>query len=140
MGCIYLITCGNVEYVGSTANLLRRMKSHKSVLSLGRFGNSPLQIAFKEVGDFTYKVLEDDVLTEDLRAREQYWIDELKPNGNVHSAISKNPYIPKKDSSRVTLSFRVKEETLAYLTDMAKIGNTSIGRVIDNLVNNEKEK
>ena len=45
-----------------------------------------------------------------------------------------------KEELRVTLAVRVKRETKAELSDMAKAGNTSIGRVIDNLVNNEKEK
>ena len=44
------------------------------------------------------------------------------------------------DETRVTLAVRVKREAKAELSDMAKSGNTSIGRVIDNLVNNEKEK
>lgn len=38
------------------------------------------------------------------------------------------------------LSTRVDQETKAELSDMTKAGNTSIGRVIDNLVNDEKEK
>ena len=44
------------------------------------------------------------------------------------------------EETRVTLAVRVKRETKAELSDMAKSSNTSIGRVIDNLVNNEKEK
>ena len=44
------------------------------------------------------------------------------------------------EEKRVTLAVRVKRETKAELSDMAKSGNTSIGRVIDKLVNNEKEK
>ena len=45
-----------------------------------------------------------------------------------------------KQTKRVMLSTRVDQETKAELSDIAKSGNTSIGRVIDNLVNNEKEK
>ena len=85
---IYKIACivTGKFYIGSTSNLYDRRKSHLSKLRRNEHGNPKLQAAWNKYGEasFTYDVLEL-VLPMSLTAREQYWIDKLKPLFNLAS-------------------------------------------------------
>ncbi len=81
---IYKITCAANKrfYIGSTVNLRKRWREHYNGLVRKDHGNSKLQRAFNKYGEdaFTFEVLEL-VLPMSLTAREQYWLDKLKPFG-----------------------------------------------------------
>ena len=79
---IYRITCiatGKI-YIGSAINLWKRWKVHRRELNRGRHHNPILQNAWNKYGkeSFVFEVLEL-VLPISLTAREQYWLDTVKP-------------------------------------------------------------
>ena len=72
-------------YIGSSKDIKRRWANHKSpstwAISLGM----SLYQAFINYGlnNFTFEIIEE---TDNLKKREQYWIDQLKPNYNDRRA------------------------------------------------------
>lgn len=83
---IYRITCtatGKI-YIGSSINLHKRWLEHCGGLRRGDHGNQKLQRAWDKYGaqSFIFEVLELVLIPEFLTAREQYWIDKLKPFGD----------------------------------------------------------
>lgn len=82
---IYQITCITTGklYIGSAINLRKRRKDHFGELQRNIHRNAKLQHAFNKYGPecFTFEVLEL-VLPMSLTAREQYWLDKLKPFGD----------------------------------------------------------
>jgi group I intron endonuclease len=82
---IYKIACAANEkiYIGSALDLQRRRADHLRDLRKNRHVNSYLQRAFNKYGQeaFTFEVLELVLLPEMLTAREQCWLDKLKPFG-----------------------------------------------------------
>lgn len=79
---IYKITCiptGKI-YIGSSVNVRDRRTSHFGSLRQNKHANLHLQRAWNKYGEsaFTFEVLEL-VLPISLTAREQYWLNKLKP-------------------------------------------------------------
>jgi group I intron endonuclease len=78
---IYLISClaNQRAYVGQSVNVKSRLGAHQSRLKRGNHPNEYLQNAYNKYGVdmFVFKPLEypEDVSTENLTIREQYWID-----------------------------------------------------------------
>nr|UVX74785.1 MAG: GIY-YIG catalytic domain protein [Bacteriophage sp.] len=88
---VYLIS-NNVNgkcYVGSTIHLDQRRKEHFSRLANNKHINAHLQNAYNKYGReaFDFEILEtvdiDDNIKDKLLKREQFWIDNLKPEYNV---------------------------------------------------------
>lgn len=88
---VYLIS-NNVNgkcYVGSSIHLTQRRKEHFSKLMHNKHGNAHLQNAYNKYGReaFEFEILEtlsiDDNIKENLLKREQFWIDNLKPEYNI---------------------------------------------------------
>src|SRR6266581_8275853 len=81
---IYKITCtvNNKIYIGSAVNLRRRRKEHFSDLRCNKHVNPYMQHAWNKYGEdaFVFEVWEL-VLPMSLTAREQYWLNKLKPFG-----------------------------------------------------------
>ena len=81
---IYKITCTANKriYIGSANNLYRRQYEHFRVLRQNKHHNPHIQRAWNKHGEqsFTFEVLEL-VLPMSLTAREQYWLNKLKPFG-----------------------------------------------------------
>src|SRR6266581_245567 len=81
---IYKITCtaNGRFYIGSAVNLYIRKYNHWSTLRRDIHRNQYLQRAWNKYGPdaFTFEVLEY-VLPMSLTAREQYWLNKLKPFG-----------------------------------------------------------
>lgn len=81
---IYKITClvNKRIYIGSAIDLRQRKSDHFKVLRGNRHHNRYLQRAWNKYGEgaFTFEVWEL-VLPMSLTAREQYWLDKLKPFG-----------------------------------------------------------
>ena len=88
---VYLIS-NNVNgkcYVGSTIHLDQRRREHFSKLANNKHINVHLQNAYNKYGReaFDFEVLEtidiDDNIKDKLLKREQFWIDNLKPEYNI---------------------------------------------------------
>lgn len=88
---VYLIS-NNVNgkcYVGSTVHLDQRRMEHFSRLANNKHINAHLQNAYNKYGReaFDFEILEtidiDDNIKDKLLKREQFWIDNLKPEYNV---------------------------------------------------------
>ena len=88
---VYLIS-NNVNgkcYVGSTIHLDQRRKEHFSRLANNKHINAHLQNAYNKYGReaFDFEILEtvdiDDNIKDKLLKREQFWIDNLKPEYNI---------------------------------------------------------
>lgn len=88
---VYLIS-NNVNgkcYVGSTIHLDQRRREHFSRLANNKHINAHLQNAYNKYGReaFDFEILEtidiDDNIKDKLLKREQFWIDNLKPEYNV---------------------------------------------------------
>ncbi len=84
---IYKIT--NLEtneyYIGSSTNIKKRWAQHKAPSAWKRYSNKKLYIDFQQYGlaKFSFEILEE---TENLKEREQYYIDLLKPVYNANRA------------------------------------------------------
>lgn len=71
-------------YVGSSRNIPTRWGQHRSDLRCGRHSSAHLQGAWNKDGEsgFSYSVLEPCAFSE-LAAREQYYLDTLRPQLNI---------------------------------------------------------
>ncbi len=83
---IYKITClaNKRIYIGSAVNLLKRKRDHFNTLRRNNHCNIHMQRAWNKYSPdvFTFEVLEY-VLPMSLTAREQYWLNKLKPGFNI---------------------------------------------------------
>ena len=76
-------------YVGSSIDINRRRLEHFSALLHNRHVNNHLQNAYNKYGkdSFIFEVIENleitDNIKEDLLEREQFWIDNLRPEYNI---------------------------------------------------------
>ena len=72
-------------YIGSSTDIKRRWANHKLISVWKRHPNVELYKAMAEFGldNFKFEVLEE---TTDLRNREQYYIEQLKPSYNNYRA------------------------------------------------------
>lgn len=71
-------------YIGSSVNIGKRWAAHRSYLRCDKHGNPKLQAAWHKYGEtcLTLEVLEQ-CSPEGLLAREQHYLDTLKPNYNI---------------------------------------------------------
>ena len=84
---VYSIT-NNVTgelYIGSSKDIEKRWNIHKTPYTIKQHPNVKLYKAMAQYGrdNFTIEVIEE---TDNLREREQYWIDKLKPSYNSRYA------------------------------------------------------
>lgn len=89
MEAIYRIThkASGTTYVGSTVNVKKRWRTHKSQLRRGNHDNPYLQAAWDKYGAkaFEWAILEDGLADGDLTEREQYWLGEYRQRGAVYN-------------------------------------------------------
>lgn len=90
---IYAITNTKTgsRYVGSAINISSRWKSHRSALRNHKKSPPKLQAAWDKYGEamFTFSILEECPKS-NLLAREQYYIDTVKPKYNTRQEASSN--------------------------------------------------
>ena len=83
---VYKIICiaSAKFYIGSSINIKQRFAGHKRQLRAGTHRNIPMQHSWNKHGEesFIFEILELCSL-EDLRVREQYFMDTLKPQFNL---------------------------------------------------------
>lgn len=110
---VYLIS-NNVNgkcYVGSTVHLDQRRREHFSRLANNKHINAHLQNAYNKYGReaFDFEILEtidiDDNIKDKLLKREQFWIDNLKPEYNILLVAGSN------------LGYRHTEETKKKISE-----------------------
>ena len=114
---IYIIinTINGHSYIGSTNNLKVREDNHFTLLKHNKHVNSHLQNAYNKYSNDAFvflikeEITECDNLKELLLSREQYYIDNLKPEYNILKVAGS------------TLGFNHSEET------KLKISNSTIG-------------
>src|SRR6266498_3849773 len=84
---IYLVTCteNRRRYVGSSWDIEYRWMKHRSLLNTGRHFNPWMQHSWDKYGpdSFEFAVIEEVVDRDQLRTREQHWIDLLHPDFNI---------------------------------------------------------
>jgi group I intron endonuclease len=94
---IYKITCTTNKkfYIGSALNLRLRKRQHFNHLRQNKHENPKLQNAWNKYGEdaFIFEVLEQ-VLSITLTAREQYWLNLLKPFGHKGFNIAREAGSP----------------------------------------------
>lgn len=93
MPCVYKIrniVSENI-YIGSTVNYKIRFRNHKRALLQGKHHSCYLQKAYNKYGleNFEYSIIEY-CNKEELRAREQHYIDLLSPAYNVQKFVGSN--------------------------------------------------
>lgn len=87
ISCIYKIenTVNGKCYIGSAVDFLGRRRAHRSVLGKNKHHSEKLQRAWNKYGSdvFVFAIVEAVPDRENLIAREQYWIDSVKPDYNI---------------------------------------------------------
>lgn len=121
-GGIYKITCtanGKV-YIGSTTDMRKRWRAHRSDLRNNKHHNRHLQGAWNKYGNqfFEFEVLETVTIADHLHEREQHWLDHYQAynpdNGYNHGTVARAPWLGRSHSSA----------TKQKLSDSAKAHST----------------
>lgn len=92
-------------YIGSSQDIKQRWARHKSPSKWALRPGMRLYQAFIKYGldNFIFEVIEETV---DLRSREQYWIDQLKPDYNNYNAKGHNEERWKETRKRASKTYR----------------------------------
>ena len=93
-GCIYVIDCFDTEdfYIGSTVNFKERKYKHKSNCSNEKSDRYNFKVyqTIREYGgweNWAMFPIEEEIPVEQLKEREQFYIDTLEPSMNSYDAI-----------------------------------------------------
>ena len=90
---VYVITCKETHqmYVGSSVDVLNRLKHHRWQLDNNRHTNWKLQAAFTKYGPDSFRVaiLGKCTTLKHVRDQEQWIIDVMKPFGVMYNVSSK---------------------------------------------------
>lgn len=134
---IYKIECKTSKkiYVGSSIDIIRRIKEHKRKLNLGQHYNPHLQNSYNKYGkdDFIFTSLEEidyDITRKDLNKLEYEWIKKLKTDDSNYGFNIQYPKI--KDNlghtkeSKQRLSHAMKESYKRRLKEKYPNGFTLI--------------
>lgn len=149
---VYLIS-NNVNgkcYVGSTIHLDQRRREHFSKLANNKHINAHLQNAYNKYGReaFDFEVLEtidiDDNIKDKLLKREQFWIDNLKPEYNILLVAGSNlgyhhTEETKKKISESTTGVKKSEEHAKHRKSPSNPAIISIDGVIYNSLKEASE-
>ena len=102
-------------YIGSSCNIKQRWAVHKCVSAWKLQPNSKLYKSMASYGldNFTFEIIEK---TDNLREREQYWIEHLKPTYNDRHAEGHNTERYKETNKRCCKEYYEihRDEQLAY--------------------------
>lgn len=132
---IYLLVFESGFYIGSTANVRRRLYQYVTDLTLNRYPNAKLQDAFNDSETFVVYCLERVSERENLTKREQFYIDILSPNLNIKTAHSDT--VIKKEKKESPSVLRIKEilkekgQTQKDLAQRMGVAEISLSRSIN---------
>lgn len=111
-GGIYAIvnTRNGKQYIGSAVNFQRRWKNHRSLLRLGRHHSVHLQRAWLKDGEdaFAFTILEIVTNLDTIIAREQVFIDRLRPAYNIAREAGSTCGLIPTDAHRAKISAAFK--------------------------------
>jgi group I intron endonuclease len=116
-------------YIGSSALGTKRWKSHRHMLRTGRHHSPHLQHSWAKHGEaaFRFEVIETVESEAALLAREQHWIDTLRPEFNVAPVTGTRAGVPQPPSVAETLR-KVHAGKPKSAEHRAKIGAAHRGR------------
>lgn len=101
---IYVIRniINNKIYIGSSSNLIKRIRIHKSKLKSNKHHSAILQNSYNKYGEesFEYEIVEYVMDNSMLGDREQVWIDFFRPEFNVRLIATSNVGIKRSDEFR----------------------------------------
>lgn len=102
---VYVIECGERQYVGSAKNVKGRWSMHRYELRQGIHHSRFLQRAWNKYGEdaFTFRILEE-CAPEQCIEREQQWIDTLAPVFNMHPTARSPLGVKRSEETRAKLS------------------------------------
>ena len=108
---VYKIT-NNVTgefYIGSSRNIMQRWAIHKSPSTWKKCPNNRLYLDFQSYGleNFDFEIIEE---TDDLKNREQYFINLLKPTYNANRAFGHDLERYRLSSRRSTRRYQKSEK------------------------------
>lgn len=105
--CVYKIenVISGDFYIGSTINTMIRFRVHKRELRQGKHHSGHLQNAYNIYGieNFKYSVIEVCEKC-DVRQREQYYIDLLKPRYNIQTTVGSNLGLKHTEEAKLKIS------------------------------------
>ena len=108
-------------YIGSSKYIKRRWTRHKNPSVRAQQPNSRLykDIAYYGLDNLTFEIIEE---TDNLKEREQYWIDQLKPSYNNYRAKGQDIERKKESHKRALKTYRQahRDEYLARMKDWRK--------------------
>lgn len=134
---IYKITCtanGRV-YIGSSVDVYARCRNHRWALGANCHCNSHLQNAWNKYGEdaFVFAAVEYVEFSDDLLAREQFWIDKYQDRFNVELVVSGKDflanYLARKKLQFVSTEFD-PDEPLQYLERHLGLGGVYVAKVL----------
>lgn len=97
----------NKIYIGSTKNFKKRYHEHSHLLRKGIHQNRYLQNAYNKYGEDNFIIELIEICKEDeLKIREQYYIDSLNPEYNITKEVIRNT--PSKESRELMSISRIK--------------------------------
>jgi len=87
---IYLLKINGKQYVGSSVNIKKRLRRHRTLLRNNKHDNKYLQNAYNKHKHCEYKILEEcDSLIEflELRTKEKQWVEKLNAELNLDDPV-----------------------------------------------------
>jgi group I intron endonuclease len=128
---IYKLTIGDQFYIGSSGAIGIRMSSHISLLKGGNHSNKLLQKKFNECGyDNCFLELIESCSFENLRDRERFYIETLKPQLNTNGRSNKSYLLDK----RVVYTFRINPTLIRKLNKQADIEKRGVGIMLEIMI------
>lgn len=116
---IYMIKFNEHFYVGSAVDLTGRKNRHLHSLRNNKHCNTFMQNLYNKYGEYGFKfVILEECKKEQLIAREQYYIDTLKPDINICKIAGS------------TLGIKLSDETKRKLSETFKGMQRSKGRIM----------
>lgn len=102
-------TVNSKTYVGSSKEVYNRLSTYKCLFKRGKVHNKHLQSSFNKYGIKNFLVEIIEFCEENLKEREQYWIDFLKPEYNKRTNVDFNYQISPSQETRDKISKSLKE-------------------------------
>jgi len=131
-GCIYVIDCFDTEdlYIGSTVNFNDRKGKHKFSCSNDkcRAYNYKLYQTIREYGgwdNWAMFTIEEEIPIEQLKEREQFYINTLEPSLNEKRALLTKEDKKKRDKERNKKNYeqnkqQIRQERRKYMAEKRK--------------------
>jgi len=129
-------------YIGSTQKYEQRWQQHICNLSSNTHCNDNLQADWNKYGkdNFEFSILQE-VSLENQFTSEQYYIDQIKPFGNIGYNISKKScrkVVKCKD--KVKLTFSLENSVLDWLNQRVIEEDRNKGRIVERLLKEYRNK